>query len=147
MAKNKMKVPKSLGGVRIPKSLRKSGLVNTFLNNDLGRKILADVIVAAAGAAAAAMARHRPSTRQVADTGEALLESSQGAASTTNDAVHTAAGTLGNVLTEAVRYVFPSDQTSMKAKRAHKRKLRELTVDHKPIKKTKNTAQASRRHH
>ena len=47
MAKNKSKVPTNVGGAKVPKSLRKSGIVQMFLNNDLGRSILADVIVAA----------------------------------------------------------------------------------------------------
>jgi hypothetical protein len=147
MAKNKMKVPKSLGGVKIPRSLRKSRLVNAFLNNDLGRNILADVLVAAAGAAAAAMVRHRPSGQQMTDAGEALLGGGHRAAATTTNAVHTAAGTLGSVFTEAVRYVFPADKQRKKGKKANKTKRRELRVDHKSFKKSKNAAQASRRHH
>jgi len=66
MAKSEVKVPKSLAGWKIPNSLRKSGVITQFLNNDLGRRILADVLVAAAGAAAAALVQHRPSEAQVA---------------------------------------------------------------------------------
>ena len=77
MAKAKVKVPKTLGGVKIPRRLRKSSMVSAFLNTELGRNILADVPVAAAGAAAAAMARHRPSGQQIAQAGEAAMEGGQ----------------------------------------------------------------------
>jgi hypothetical protein len=126
MAKNKVKLPKKVGGVRVPKGLRKSGMVTMFLNNDLGRAVLADVIVAAAGAAAAALAKHRPSGEQIAQAGEVALDSGQRAASGTTDAVHTAAGTLGNVVTEAFRSIFP---TSGKVTKPKKSKRRRVTID------------------
>ena len=124
MAKNKVKVPKTVGGWKIPKGLRKSGAVTMFLNNDLGRSILADVLIAAAGAAAAALVQHRPTGAQVAYAGEAALDSGQRAVSGTADAVQVAAGTLGSVFTEAVRSIFPSDGTSKKSKNAKKGKRR-----------------------
>ena len=99
MATNKVKVPKTVGGLKIPKSLRKSGAITMFLNNDLGRNILADVLIAAAGAAAAALVQHRPTGAQVAHAGEAALDTGQRAVSGTADAVQTAAGTLGSVFT------------------------------------------------
>jgi hypothetical protein len=98
--KERGKVPKSLAGSKIPKSLRKSGAITQFLNNDRGRRILADVLVAAAGAAAAALVQHRPSEAQVALAGEAALDSGQRAVTATAGAVQAAAGTLGSVLTK-----------------------------------------------
>jgi hypothetical protein len=124
MAKNKVKVPKTVGGLKIPKSLRKSGTVNTLLNNDLGRTILADVLIAAAGAAAAALVQHRPTGAQVAHAGEAALDTGQRAVSGTTDAVQAAAGTLGSVFTDAVRSIFPSDGASKKSKNGKKGKKR-----------------------
>ena len=116
MAKNKVKVPKTVGGWKVPKGLRRSGAVNALLNNDLGRNILADVLIAAAGAAAAALVQHRRTGAQVAHAGEAALDPGQRAVSGTADAVQAAAGTLGSVFTEAVRSIFPSDGTSKKSK-------------------------------
>jgi hypothetical protein len=124
MAKDKVKVPKTVGGLKIPKSLRKSGTVNTLLNNDLGRKILADALIAAAGAAAAALVHRRPTGAQVAHAGEAALDTGQRAMSGTADAVQSAAGTLGSVFTDAVRSIFPSDGTSKKSKSGKKGKKR-----------------------
>jgi hypothetical protein len=124
MAKNKVKVPKTVGGLKIPKSLRKSGAVTMFLNNDLGRNILADVLIAAAGAAAAALVQHRPTGAQVAHAGESALDTGQQAVSGTADAVQTATGTLGSVFTEAVQSIFPSDGTSKRSKNGKNGKKR-----------------------
>jgi hypothetical protein len=140
MAKNKVKVPKKVGGIKVPKLLRKSGMVDTFLNSPLGRSILADVIVAAAGAAAGALARHRPSGQQVADAGEMALETGGKAASTATHAVEAAAGTLGAAFTEAARYIFPSQPKGKKAKR------RTLVGSEVKRKKAKRRDQDAHRH-
>ena len=149
MAKNKVKVPKTVGGWKIPKSLRKSGAVTMFLNNDLGRNILADVLVAAAGAAATALAQHRPTGAQVAHAGEAALDTGQRAVSGTADAVQGAAGTLGGVFTEVVRSIFPSDGTTKKSKNAKKgkgRKRLKASADGAKVKRRKKRDQAQHAH-
>lgn len=122
MAKSEVKVPKSLAGWKIPNSLRKSGVITQFLNNDLGRRILADVLVAAAGAAAAALVQHRPSEAQVALAGEAALDSGRRAVTATAGAVQAAAGTLGSVLTEAVLSIFSSDDVPKRGRGSKKAK-------------------------
>jgi hypothetical protein len=72
MAKaRKAKVPKKVAGLRVPKSLRKSKTLDTLLGSALGREILAGALVAAAGAAASYLMKHRPTADQVADAGEA----------------------------------------------------------------------------
>ena len=48
MAK-KLKVPKRIAGVKIPKSVRK-GPVGTFLNSTAGQVLVAEAVLAAAGA-------------------------------------------------------------------------------------------------
>jgi hypothetical protein len=53
MAKNK--IPKKIAGVKIPKVLRKNALLKGLLGSAAGRQIVADALVAAAGAAAAAL--------------------------------------------------------------------------------------------
>ena len=97
-----------------------------FLNNDLGRNILADVLIAAAGAAAAALMQHRPTRAQVAHTGEAALDTGQRAVSGTADAVQTAAGTLGSVFTEAVAPSFPRTERAREAKTGREEEAQEL---------------------
>jgi hypothetical protein len=132
--------------LKIPKSLRKSGTVNTLLNNDLGRNILADVLVAAAGAAAAALVQHRPAGAQIAHAGEAALDTGQRAVSGTADAVQAAAGTLGSVFTEAVRSIFPSDGTSKKSKNGKKCKNLKASAGGPKDKRSKKRDQAQNIH-
>jgi hypothetical protein len=89
--------PKKAGGVKVPKSL------STLLNSGLGREILADALIAAAGAAASALTR----TRTAKNAGQALSEGGAAAAGATGDAVQTAAGAVAEVLGEAARSFLP----------------------------------------
>jgi hypothetical protein len=68
----KTKVPKSLFGVKIPKSLRNAGWVKDILGSDAGRKLVADTLVAVASAAAAAILAYRPSRDEVGKTGRSV---------------------------------------------------------------------------
>ena len=71
-----------------------------LINTDLGREILADALIAAAGAAAAALTKTRTAKRAgaaVADAG------SQGV-----DLTQTAAGAVAGVVTEAARHFLPA---------------------------------------
>ena len=113
-----------VGGLKIPKSLRKSGAVTMFLNNDLGRNILADVLIAAAGAAAAALMQHRPARAQVAHAGEAALDTGQRAVSGTADAVQTAARNARKCIHGSGPLHLPSDGTSKRSKNGKKGKKR-----------------------
>jgi hypothetical protein len=54
--KPKTKTPKTIAGFKVPKSLRKAGLLDALVGTPGGRKLLGDALVAAAGAAAAALA-------------------------------------------------------------------------------------------
>ncbi|MDB5512345.1 MAG: hypothetical protein JWR08_1828 [Enterovirga sp.] len=54
--KPKTKTPKTIAGFKVPKSLRKAGLLDALVGTPAGRKLLGDALVAAAGAAAAALA-------------------------------------------------------------------------------------------
>jgi hypothetical protein len=58
MAK-KQKVPKRVAGVKLPKALRKSGLAKSLLGTAVGRQLLADALIAAAGAAAAVLVKDK----------------------------------------------------------------------------------------
>ena len=108
---NGAKVPKALGGVKIPKALRNLGSLDAVLASPLARQILADVLVAAAGAAAAALVKNRPSAGQVADAGVAVVDASANAASGTRDLVQTAAGAVAEVVTDAARQILPAALT------------------------------------
>ena len=110
MAK-KAKLPKTIAGVRVPKILRQSGTIDTLLNTEIGRKVLADAIMAAAGAAAAALVQNRPSGAQVARAGEAVADAGTEAASVTKDLVQGAVGVVAGAVTEAAQHVLPASLT------------------------------------
>lgn len=93
---------KKASGAKLPKSIRKSGFME-LINSNLGREILADALIAAAGAAAAALTRTRPAKQ----AGAAVADASSQAADTTKDAVQTAAGAVAGVVTEAARHFLP----------------------------------------
>jgi len=96
-------LPKTVAGVKVPKAVRKSSSIGTLLSSGLGREILADALIAAAGAAAAALTR----TRAAREAGSAVADAGSTAASATGDAVQTAAGAVATVVTEAARSFLP----------------------------------------
>jgi hypothetical protein len=108
--KAKTKVPKKVAGVKLPKAMRKSA-IGTLLASQLGREILADALIAAAGAAAAALVKHRPTAGQVTGTGKAVADAGANAAGTTRDAVQDAAGVVAGIVTEAARHILPGSVT------------------------------------
>jgi hypothetical protein len=83
---------------KLAKSAKKSGLMD-LINSDLGREILADALIAAAGAAATVLTR----TRAAKKAGAAVAD----AGSQTADLTQTAAGAVAGVVTEAARHFLP----------------------------------------
>ncbi|WP_457092127.1 hypothetical protein [Microvirga sp. P5_D2] len=99
MAKAKDKKAKKSTGTKLAKTAKKSGLMD-LVNSELGREILADALIAAAGAAAAALTK----TRAARKVGAAAANTgSQGA-----DLTQTAAGAVAGVVTEAARHFLPA---------------------------------------
>src|SRR5688572_2656482 len=91
--KGKAKLPKTVAGVKVPKSLRQGSALAGLLDSPLTRKILADALLAAAGAAAAALVQKRPSPEDVKDVAQAAV------------------GAVGGVVAEAARQVLPASLT------------------------------------
>ncbi len=85
-------------GTKLAKSAKKSGLMD-LINSSLGREILADALIAAAGAAAAALTK----TRTAKKAGAAVADAGSEAA----DLTQTAAGAVAGVMTEAARHFLP----------------------------------------
>jgi len=85
---------KSTSG-KLAKTMKKSGFMD-LLNSNLGREILADALIAAAGAAAAALTK----TRAGAKVGAAGTQAP--------DLAQTAAGAVAGVVTEAARHFLPA---------------------------------------
>lgn len=98
-AKDKDKKDKKSTGAKLAKTARKSGLMD-LVNSDLGREILADALIAAAGAAAAALTKTRTAKKAGAAAASA---GSQGV-----DLTQTAAGAVAGVVTEAARHFLPA---------------------------------------
>ncbi len=86
-------------GTKLAKTAKKSGLMD-LVNSSLGREILADALIAAAGAAAAALTK----TRTAKKAGAAVADAGSDAA----DLTQTAAGAVAGVVTEAARHFLPA---------------------------------------
>ena len=86
----------TVAGFKIPKALRKLGPIRDMLTSDLGREILADALVAAAGAAALALTK----TRGSSDVKTVAKAAAQGV-------MTSAAGTVAGVVSEAARHFLP----------------------------------------
>jgi hypothetical protein len=120
MAKRKTKIPKTVLGMRVPKALRSAGAIASVLESPLAREILADVLVAAAGAAAAALARHRPSGADLAQAGGAAAGSAGRAAGKSRDALQDAGAALGPVLSEVARAILPGESQKTRKEKSGK---------------------------
>jgi hypothetical protein len=125
-------LPKKVAGVKVPKAVRKSGSLATLFNSQLGREVLADALIAAAGAAAAALTR----TRAAKDTGKALADKGSQAASAGADLTGTASGAVAGVIGEAARTIIPANLLGEEAEDKDKdedtghRRYAHLSTDH-----------------
>ena len=54
------KLPKSIGGLKVPKGLRRAGFLDDILASQAGRELLAEAMIKGAEAAAAVLLRHEP---------------------------------------------------------------------------------------
>lgn len=139
---NKDSKAKKDSGAKLPKSIRKSGLME-LINSNLGREILADALIAAAGAAAAALTK----TRTAKKAGAAAADAGSQAGDITKDAMQTAAGAVAGVVTEAARQFLPAslvgeqdDEPKGRAKSTTKKPhYVNLASDHSDRKTTRKT--------
>jgi hypothetical protein len=98
------KSKKKDSGAKLSKAFRNFGPLKELMNSDLGREILADVLVAAAGAAAVALTKSRSGKK----AGTAAADAGTAAKDAARDAVQTAAGAVANVVTDAARHFLPA---------------------------------------
>jgi hypothetical protein len=132
MAKKlKAKLPKTIAGVKVPKAVRTSSLLDELLNSQLGREILAEAVVAAAGATASVLMRKRPSANQVAEAGETIVDAGAEAASATKDLPQTAVGAVAEVIADTARHVLPGSLTGSAGSPTHSR-VRRVAHREKP---------------
>ena len=109
MAKSdKVKIPKKVAGLKVPKAIRKSGALETLVGSQMGRQILADALVAAAAAAAAALVQARSQASPNGRKG--------GTRSVLSAATTAAAGALGEIITDAAQNFIGGGNSSTAAK-------------------------------
>jgi hypothetical protein len=111
------KPKKKDAGAKLTKAFRNFGPIKELMNSSLGREVLADVLIAAAGAAAAALTKNRGAKADLA-----------------RDAVQTAAGAVASVVTDAARNFLP---TSLLAEDERPAPARAKTAGRAPARKTK----------
>jgi hypothetical protein len=88
------KPKKKDSGAKLSKAFRNFGPVKELMDSNLGREVLADVLIAAAAAAAAALTKTRDANAVKVDAAR--------------DAVQTAAGAVAGVVTDAARHFLPA---------------------------------------
>jgi hypothetical protein len=109
----KMALPKKIAGFKVPKSLRKSRLLRSLLNSPIGRQVVADALVAGAGAGAAVLLGERKEVGKAAAKG--TRKGARGVAIAT-EAVESAASAMMDVVTDAARSMLPEERKPPKRK-------------------------------
>jgi len=100
----KNKIPKKIAGVKIPKILRKDSLLKSLLNSPTGRQIIANALVAAAGAAASALLAGTEGTTKASANGR------EEAGKIAKRALQSAAGALTDALSSAAKSAMGADE-------------------------------------
>lgn len=143
---------KKSGGLKLPKVVRESGALSSMFNSALGREILADALIAAAGAAAAALTR----TRAAKNAGNAVADAGASAATLTSEVMQTAAGAVAGVVTDAAKNLLPpsllgddkggkgSDRNEMKGGEGERPRYANLVTDHSVRKTTKGARKSDK---
>lgn len=111
MAKKKTKSQTNALGLKLPKSLRNAAWLDDLLQSEIGRKILADALVAAAGAAAAALTRYGAQSEQFAKVKKAAVETGSEATSAAKDLVGTAVSTGVKVVSAVAEGLLPTTES------------------------------------
>jgi hypothetical protein len=126
MAK-KNRIPKKIAGVKIPRAIRKNTLMKGLLGNPVGRQIIADALIAAASAAAAALVASRHGAVKVASRHGAVKKAGKAVANAGEDTLQVARGALKSAasaftdsLSNAAKLaVGDDDRSRRKHARAH----------------------------
>ena len=104
--KAKAKLPKTVAGVRVPKAIRSSVLLDELLNSELGQEIFAEALVAAAGAVCSVLTKKRPSADQIAQAGHAVTDKGAEVASGSKSLTRNAVDIVAEIVTDAARSVL-----------------------------------------
>jgi hypothetical protein len=101
----KTQLPKKVLGMKVPKSVRNLGWLQAFLESDMGRRILAEALVAAAAAASAALVGTQTETG--AKAGKAVKKVGKKGKHLVRDVVQSAAGAATDVIGNAAKSILP----------------------------------------
>ena len=112
------KLPKRLLGMEIPKPLRDLGWLHSFLESEIGRRILAEALVAAAAAASAALIGAETEAGAEASGEKAKPERKSGSA--VKDALRSAAGAMTEVVGNAAKSMLVESLPENRGKRPTK---------------------------
>lgn len=105
MSKSKpLKLPKRIGGIKVPKFLREPGTIKGVLDSPVGRAVLAEALIAAA----AALKNYKPVTDMIDGAGEAVANAGSDAATAAKDTVQSAASGLADVAAGVIRQIVPT---------------------------------------
>jgi hypothetical protein len=102
MAKNR--IPKKVGGYKVPKAIRKSSVIRSLLASDIGRDVLANALTAGAGAAAAVLIEER---KEIAGTTKKGARKGAKAIALASEAIRSAAHAATEVVREAADAALP----------------------------------------
>ena len=117
MAK-KNKIPKKIVGVKIPKVLRKNALLKGLIGSPTGRQIVADALVAAAGAAAAALVAAKATGKGgVRGAAKTALHAGEEGTHVVQKALKDAVEAMTEVLRNAAQAAMGDDETESGHKR------------------------------
>lgn len=97
----KYKLPKKVMGVKIPKALRSSRLLEGLVGSATGRQIVADALIAGATAAAGALVGAR--SEKVQKASNKVIDSAEDSGALMRKAISSATGALTDVLGNAAK--------------------------------------------
>jgi hypothetical protein len=113
MAK-KLKIPKKVAGIKVPKRIRKSGLLRGLLASRTGREIASKALIAGASAAAAALVAERD---EVAGASKRAGRKGARNLARLSEAAESGLDAAFGVVTEAARSLMPEDPDRAERKR------------------------------
>ncbi|MGI0523447.1 hypothetical protein [Rhizobium giardinii] len=102
MAKNR--IPKKVAGYKVPKTIRKSSVIQTLLASNIGRNVLANALTAGAGAAAAILVEER---EEIAATTKKGARKGARVIGLAGDAIRSAAEAATEVVRDAADAALP----------------------------------------
>jgi Pyruvate/2-oxoacid:ferredoxin oxidoreductase gamma subunit len=119
MSKKKNKIPKKVGGFKVPKSVRKSPLLGRLVASPFGRDILANAITAGAGAAVAVLVQEREAIAEGSVKAvKKGARKSKRAAGIASEAMQSAATAVMGVVADAAKNFMSPKAKTKKSRQA-----------------------------